>query len=138
MLISEMTEKECREFLSRSTLGRLACTQQDVPYIVPIYFVYEPDHLYGFSTFGKKVEWMRLNPRVCVEIDEVPNHFRWTSLIVNGRYEELPDEPDYHTERDHAQMLLEKRFLWWQTAYAAMQLRSKTETPATSVLQHSH
>ena len=70
---------------------------------------------------------MRLNPRVCVEIDEVPNHFRWTSLIVNGGYEELPDEPDYHTERDHAQMLLEKRFLWWQTAYAAMQLRSKTE-----------
>ena len=60
MLISEMTEKECRQFLSRSTLGRLACAQENVPYIVPIYFVYEPDHLYGFSTFGKKIEWMRL------------------------------------------------------------------------------
>jgi nitroimidazol reductase NimA-like FMN-containing flavoprotein (pyridoxamine 5'-phosphate oxidase superfamily) len=78
-------------------------------------------------TFGKKIEWMRLNPCVCVEIDEVRNHFRWAGLIVTGRYEEFPDEPEYRTGRDHAQMLFEKRFLWWQTAYAAMQLRSKEE-----------
>ena len=127
MVISEMTDKECRQFLARSSFGRLACAQENVPYIVPIYFVYEPDHLYGFSTFGKKVKWMRLNPHVCVEIDDVSNHFRWASLVVNGRYEEFPDEAEYRTEREHAQMLLEKRFLWWQTAYAAMQLRSKKE-----------
>jgi nitroimidazol reductase NimA-like FMN-containing flavoprotein (pyridoxamine 5'-phosphate oxidase superfamily) len=83
MLISEMTEKECRQFLSRSAFGRLACARGNQPYVVPIYFVYEPDHLYGFSTFGKKVEWMRSNPLVCVEIDEVPNHFNWTSLIAS-------------------------------------------------------
>jgi len=127
MWISEMTEKECREFLARSTFGRLACARESQPYIVPIYFVYEPDHLYGFSTFGQKIEWMRSNPRVCVEIDEVPNHFRWKSVIVSGRYEELTDEPKYRAEREQAQILLEKRFLWWQTAYAAMQLRSEKE-----------
>jgi nitroimidazol reductase NimA-like FMN-containing flavoprotein (pyridoxamine 5'-phosphate oxidase superfamily) len=127
MLIAKMTENECREFLARSSFGRLACTRENQPYIVPIYFVYEPNHLYGFSTFGQKIEWMRSNPRVCLEIGEVPNHFRWTSLIVSGRYEELPDEPEHRTERDQARMLLEKRFLWWQTAYAAMQLRSKHE-----------
>jgi Pyridoxamine 5'-phosphate oxidase len=55
--ISEMTEKECREFLVHSSFGRLACARENEPYIVPIYFAYEPDHLYGFSTFGQKIEW---------------------------------------------------------------------------------
>jgi len=124
-----MTEMECREFLARSSLGRLACARENEPYIVPIYFAYVPDHLYGFSTFGQKIEWMRSNPRVSVESDEVLNHSHWKSVIVSGRYEELPDEPKYQTERDQARMLLEKRFLWWQTAYAAMQLRRRQTHP---------
>ena len=60
------------------------------PYIVPIYFAYEPDHIYGFTTLGQKVEWMRANPLVCVEVDEVLSHFRWSSVVVVGRYENLP------------------------------------------------
>ena len=126
MLINELTAKECREFLARASFGRLACAKEGEPYIVPIYFAYERGHLYGFSTFGRKIEWMRSNPRVCVEIDDVPNYFRWTSVIASGRYEELPDEPEHRAERDHARMLLEERFLWWQTAYAAMELRNES------------
>ena len=125
MLIKEMLEKDCREFLDQSSFGRLACARENEPYIVPIYYAYEPDHLYGFSTFGQKVEWMRSNPRVSVEIDEVTDSARWKSVIVSGRYEELPDEPSYRAEREQARMILERRFLWWQTAYAAMQLRRK-------------
>lgn len=125
MLISEMSGGQCRELIARLGFGRLACAHQDQPYIVPIYFAYEPDHLYGFSTFGQKIEWMRNNPRVAVEIDEVIDPMRWKSVIVRGRYEELPDQPAYQAERDQAQRLLEKRFLWWQTAYAAMLLRRK-------------
>ena len=55
---------------------------QNRPYIVPIYFAYEPDHVYGFTTLRQKVEWMRSNPLVCVEVDEVLSHFRWSSVIV--------------------------------------------------------
>ena len=40
--------------LSRQEFGRLACAHQNRPYIVPIYFAYEPDHLYGFTTLGQK------------------------------------------------------------------------------------
>lgn len=129
MIISEMTEKECREFLARSSFGRLACARENEPYIVPIYFVYDSDHLYGFSTFGQKIEWMRSNPRVSVEIDDVPSQWRWESVILRGRYEELPDEPEFRTEREQAKLLLEQRFLWWQTAYEAMQLRRRQTHP---------
>ena len=123
MLIKDMTVKECQEILAHTGIGRLACVQNNLPYIVPIYFAYGPDHLYGFTTVGRKIEWMRLNPSVCVEVDEITSHTSWTSVIVSGRYEELPDTPEYQSERQQAQMLLEKRFLWWQTAYAAEQLR---------------
>jgi nitroimidazol reductase NimA-like FMN-containing flavoprotein (pyridoxamine 5'-phosphate oxidase superfamily) len=101
-----MTENECGEILMRISIGRLACSHHDQPYIVPIYFAYEPELLYGFTTAGQKIEWMRANPKVCVEIDEITNHFQWTSVVLRGRYRELPDLPSFAEERDHAWKLL--------------------------------
>jgi nitroimidazol reductase NimA-like FMN-containing flavoprotein (pyridoxamine 5'-phosphate oxidase superfamily) len=124
MRIGEMTAKDCKDILARATIGRLGCSRQDQPYVVPIYFVYEPDHLYGFSTEGQKIEWMRENPRVCIEVDDIANHFQWTSVVLNGRYRELPDQPSLAEERDHARRLLESRSLWWQTAFASRQLKT--------------
>jgi nitroimidazol reductase NimA-like FMN-containing flavoprotein (pyridoxamine 5'-phosphate oxidase superfamily) len=138
MVIHDLTAAECHETLSRSGIGRLACARDNVPYVVPIYFVYEPDHLYGFTTVGQKIEWMRLNPRVCVEVDDIKDHTSWTSIVISGRYEELPDTPEYEAERRQAQMLLEKRFLWWQTAHAAEQLRRPDSKPSPTVFYCIH
>ena len=46
---------------------------------------------YVFSTFGQKVRWMRANPQVCVQTDQIENQGEWISVIVNGQYEELPE-----------------------------------------------
>ena len=119
-----MTENDCREILTRVSIGRLACSRHDQPYIVPIYFAYEPDLLYGFTTAGQKIEWMRTNPKVCVEIDEIANHSQWTSVVLLGRYRELPNLPSFTEERDHARGLLATRSFWWQTAYASRQLKT--------------
>jgi nitroimidazol reductase NimA-like FMN-containing flavoprotein (pyridoxamine 5'-phosphate oxidase superfamily) len=127
MLITEMTSKECREILARTGFGRLGCARNDQPYVVPIYFGYESDRLYGFSTFGQKIDWMRANPKVCVEVDEVASQFSWASVIINGRYQELPDTVEHNSERQHAYTLLEKRTLWWQTAQAARLLQARHE-----------
>jgi uncharacterized protein len=123
MQLEEMAAKDCREMLKRASLGRLGCSREDQPYVVPIYFVYEPDHLYGFATEGQKIEWMRSNPKVCVEVDEITNHFEWASIVLYGQYRELPDLPSHAEERDHARKLLEKRSLWWQTAFASRRLK---------------
>lgn len=130
MLIKEMTAEECRDFLTRIHFGRLGCSLDDEPYVVPIYFAYQPDHLYAFSAVGQKIEWMRANPKVCVEADEVTDHFHWTSVIVRGRYQELPDTPEFSSERQTAQLELEQRMLWWQTVEAAQQFRAKAESVA--------
>ena len=124
MLINEMSAEECRDLLARVGFGRLASAHLNQPYIVPIYFAYDRDRLYGFTTLGRKVEWMRSNPLVCVEVDEVVSRRRWSSVVVLGRYEELPDTPEYGEARLQAERRLKKRALWWQTAYAAGQARS--------------
>jgi uncharacterized protein len=128
MLIEDMSAKLCQEFLERIGFGRLGCVHDNEPYVVPIYFAYEPDRLYGFSTPGRKIEWMRLNPRVCVEVDEVISNNSWTCVIASGRYEELPYAPQFVPERQQAIRLLEKRFLWWQAAYASEQFRYANKT----------
>lgn len=128
MLINKMRPQECRELLARLGFGRLACARDNQPYILPIYFAYEPDHLYGFATFGRKIEWMRLNPLVCVQADEILSHRNWASVIIRGRYEELLDTPEYAKERNHAQSLLGKRSLWWRTGYVASKIRGPAKS----------
>lgn len=123
MIISEMKEKECQETLARVSIGRLGCSLDNQPYVVPIYFAYEPDYVYVLSTFGQKIEWMRTNPKVCLQADEIASQSEWVSVVVDGIYEELP-EPRYAVERKHAQFLLEKRYRWWLNALAERQAKT--------------
>jgi uncharacterized protein len=126
MHISELSKEQCLKFLARLGFGRLACAHDNQPYIVPIYFAYEPGYLYGFATMGRKIEWMRLNPLVCVEVDEVRSHLEWVSVLVRGRYEELPDTSGHKSKlRQKAQANLEKRSMWWQAGFAAAQTRQQ-------------
>jgi nitroimidazol reductase NimA-like FMN-containing flavoprotein (pyridoxamine 5'-phosphate oxidase superfamily) len=122
MVINEMTEQECREALARTSFGRLGCSLGDQPYIVPICLANDGDFIYVFSTLGKKIVWMRANPKVCIQIDEINAQSQWSSIIVNGRYEELP-EPQHAGECKHARQLLEKQSQWWLNTFAERQLR---------------
>jgi nitroimidazol reductase NimA-like FMN-containing flavoprotein (pyridoxamine 5'-phosphate oxidase superfamily) len=146
MVIREMSEEECLHVLAKARLGRLACASNNQPYIVPVYLAYHESPvgepcLYGYTTVGQKVESMRANPQVCVEVDEVTSCTRWTSVIVFGRYEELPDlpelnvghsperaghyyeivpdEPSQAAERLLAYQLLQTQALWWEPASTA-------------------
>ena len=46
MVIHEMTEKDCSEILSRTSLGRLGCALDNQPYVVPINFAHEGDDIF--------------------------------------------------------------------------------------------
>ncbi len=116
MIVTDMTREECREALAQTGFGRLACARDNQPYIVPINFAVDDDYLYCFSIGGRKIDWMRDNPRVCLEVDSVKSWQDWTSVVALGRYEELPDTPDWQAERRHAHSLLQQRAMWWQPA----------------------
>jgi nitroimidazol reductase NimA-like FMN-containing flavoprotein (pyridoxamine 5'-phosphate oxidase superfamily) len=145
MLIQEMTKNECLHILASTRLGRLACVRENQPYIVPIYFVYDEHHLYSFTSLGQKIEWMRCNPLVCVELDEVKDSNNWTSVVIFGQYEELPTTSEWEQElplanelgqrtvrstgtsspeQSHAFALLQKHAEWWDPASAYSTLRN--------------
>jgi uncharacterized protein len=124
MFIHEMTDLECRQALQHATVGRLACARDNQPYVVPMYFVFDGQQIYAFTTVGQKIECMRANPRVCLEIDERTEHNQWKSVVVFGRYEELPDLPRYEAARIKAHELLEKHPMWWEPAYLGAAHRS--------------
>lgn len=117
MLIHELTRHESQEVLARTQLGRLACARGMQPYIVPIYFAYQGDWLYSFSVLGQKIDWMRANPLVCVEADQMRRE-HWATVVVFGRYEELCDTPEFRSERALAFNLLQHRATWWEPAGA--------------------
>jgi len=123
MEINEVTAQECSRFLEGASVGRLGCCFENQPYVVPIHFAYNSGYLYVFSTYGQKVKWMRANPRVCVQTDEIQSQSEWVSVIVYGEYEELP-EPQYSAEREHASSLLGKRYHWWLNALGERQMRA--------------
>lgn len=116
MVIQEMTAEECRAMLTGQHVAHLACALNNQPYVVPVRVVAEGEFLYGFSTLGQKIEWMRLNPLVCLQTDDVITAERWASVVVFGRYEELPHAPDYEDARRVALRLFESRPMWWEPA----------------------
>jgi hypothetical protein len=125
MYIHEMSIDECFAELEKADVGRLACARDNQPYLVPVNFAFDGTHLYGFTTLGQKIEWMRSNPLVCFEIDAVTGHNEWMSIIVSGRYEELPDQPGFQEARIQAHRYLQERVMWWEPAYISQQHRDQ-------------
>jgi uncharacterized protein len=54
MEVNEVAAKECKAVLEHASLGRLGCSYENRPYVIPIHFAYQDTYLYGFSTFGQK------------------------------------------------------------------------------------
>ena len=59
MIVKELTEQECANILTASSLGHLACVRDNRPYVVPITFAFADNCIYSFSLIGQKIEWMR-------------------------------------------------------------------------------
>ena len=126
MLIHDMTRQASIDLLARMRLGRLACAHEGQPYITPIYYAYDDHYLYSFSTLGQKITWMRANPLVCVEVDELISAQDWATVIVLGKYEELPNTPEYEAHRERAYDLLQRRPGWWEPGYVKTVIGEKT------------
>jgi uncharacterized protein len=128
MLIQGMTRQASFELLARAKLGRLACAHEGQPYITPMSVTYDTAWLYSFSTLGQKITWMRANPHVCVEVEELVSRQDWATVIVMGRYQELATDAD----RTYAHDLLERRPAWWEPGYSKTVIEGK-ERPLKGV-----
>ncbi len=91
-MIKNLNQKECVELLSNNYIGRLAFIVGKTPYIIPItYYYYDQgdNSIISYSLEGHKIDAMRKNQSVSVEVDEIESISRWKSVLVHGQFEEL-------------------------------------------------
>jgi nitroimidazol reductase NimA-like FMN-containing flavoprotein (pyridoxamine 5'-phosphate oxidase superfamily) len=97
-MIGILSPDEIEAMLHRNRIGRLGCSVNDRPYVVPINYGYDGRNLYGYSVPGRKVETMREQPLVSFLVDEIEGPSAWRSVVLEAVYEELTDD----TERRQA------------------------------------
>jgi nitroimidazol reductase NimA-like FMN-containing flavoprotein (pyridoxamine 5'-phosphate oxidase superfamily) len=120
MIVEEMSELDCLAMLERTETAYLACARDNQPYVVPVRVDFEGGFVYAYSMEGQKIEFMRQNPLVCLLINDVTSRRQWRSVIVYGRYEELPNRWDYQDARRIAQRLFQRHAMWWEPASAPL------------------
>jgi uncharacterized protein len=90
-MISEIGYRESRELLRAQNIGRLGCCRESMPYVIPVNYFFDGEDIYIHSMPGRKVQIMRANPHVCLQVDEIEDTFNWLSVIAFGQFEEVYD-----------------------------------------------
>lgn len=91
VMIKKLKPGECKELLSNNYIGHLAFISQKEPYVIPITYYYNPKNntIIAYSAEGHKIEAMRQNDIVSMEVEEIKSINNWRSVHVHGVFEEL-------------------------------------------------
>jgi len=92
-MMKDLTKEEMDRLLKTVGDGVLALSSGDVPYCIPLGFVYLKDMIYlSLFPMGRKWEVITKNNRVCFNVfcwnDE---HTEWSSVVVDGRIVQVRD-----------------------------------------------
>ncbi len=72
------TSGEMEHLLERMPVGRMAVTTEDGPYIVPVNYLFSEGSIYFHSGLaGRKLNALRVDPRVCFMVDEIGPQVIW-------------------------------------------------------------
>jgi hypothetical protein len=93
-MLAELTQPEIEEVLYNSSLGRIGCVDDGMPYIVPVNYRYEGGYIQCYSLEGMKLQIMRNNPDVCFEVEQIKDQHHWKTVICWGMFEEITDEEE--------------------------------------------
>jgi uncharacterized protein len=92
MSIGKLGNTDALAILREGTLGRLGCIAAGWPYVVPVNYYFDGENIYIHTLAGKKLDALRANPRVCLQVDEIKDPYNWRSVIAYGTFEEISDE----------------------------------------------
>lgn len=91
-MLGDLNKREIIDLLESQVIGRIGCHSDGETYIVPVNYLYKNNAIYAHSGNGKKIEMMRANPKVCFQVDQIKDTFRWKSVILWGDFVELTGE----------------------------------------------
>lgn len=93
IVMDTLNRDEALELLDTSLVAHIGMISDDSPYVTPMSYVRDGDRLLFRTEAGKKLDALRANPSVCVEVsffDEQTGD--WASVIVTGVATEVTDE----------------------------------------------
>ena len=91
-MIGQLTKEQIDTLLVSCVVGHLGCCADNAPYVVPIAYAYDGNNIYSHAREGTKIDLMRKNPQVCLEVDQIDDLSNWRSVIIWGTFEELQGE----------------------------------------------
>ena len=92
MSIGKLGNTDALAILREGTLGRLGCIAAGWSYVVPVNYYFDGENIYIHTLPGKKLDALRANPRVCLQVDEIKDSYNWRSVIAYGTFEEVSNE----------------------------------------------
>ncbi len=93
----DLTQKDCERVLTSNYYGHLGYIHSNgEPHVLPITYLYQDGNIYSYTKEGEKLESMRKNPSICVQVEHVKNGFEWESVLCWGLFEEITDANDAH------------------------------------------
>lgn len=79
------------QLLRDEPVAHIAVTTDEGPYVTPISFVYSGQDIAFRTRSGARLEAIRLDARVCIEVSRYEPSGAWKSVIVRGRAREVED-----------------------------------------------
>ncbi len=89
--IEDLSQEQMTNLLESEQVAHLGCHNKDEVYVVPITYAIDDGYIYMHSKNGKKIDIMRKNPSICIQVDNIKDYCHWKSIIAHGRFEELSD-----------------------------------------------
>ncbi|NDV45007.1 MULTISPECIES: pyridoxamine 5'-phosphate oxidase family protein [Flagellimonas] len=89
--MTDLTTSAIGRVLRNNYLGHLAYLWQGKPYVIPITYYFDPtdNTIISYTSEGHKIDAMRKNNSVTVQVEEIQSMFNWESAMVHGTFEEL-------------------------------------------------
>lgn len=97
--LPDMSHREMDELLRSQLLCRVTLNDKPYPYTLPMEYYFFGDTMYfHFTTTGKKMDLLRSDPNVCVEVDWSTDDLSdYRSVIIRGRLVEVAETAERNT-----------------------------------------
>lgn len=89
-MINNLDEKAARTLLKEQKLGHLGCVlESGEPYVVPVNYLFKDDEIYIHCLPGQKLDALRANGKVCLQVEKTGDSCQWESAIAFGEFQEI-------------------------------------------------
>jgi len=89
--MTDLKTNESLRILRNNYVGHLAFIAEGKPFTVPITYFFDPssNSIISYSGNGYKIDAMRKNSTVSLQVDQIQSGHNWESALAHGTFEEL-------------------------------------------------